>query len=58
MVVYRNFSTNEKSMQEIIREVIISEISKKNYEILNIETVLNKLQTSNSSISDNRKEQK
>ena len=51
MVVYRKFSTNEKSMQEIMREVIIRYITENSCNTPKMEVELDKLGISNSIIN-------
>lgn len=51
MVVYREFSTNEKTMQETMREVIIRHILENSCNLFQIELKLDKLGIGNSIIN-------
>lgn len=51
MVVYREFSTNEKTMQETMKEVIIRYILENSCNLSKIELKLDKLEIGNSIIN-------
>lgn len=51
MVVYREFSTNEKTMQETMREVITRHILENSFNSFQLELKLDKLGIGNSIIN-------